>query len=94
MANPPQPPHPGIFLVKGFLLPRDITVSELAHSMNIDVTEVHRFIDEEIPCTTDLAHRLAAALGIDADFWISAQDRYDAWLKSEGLYEAYHLAAN
>lgn len=93
MANLTRPPHPGVFLVKGFLLPRDITVSELAHAVDMDVTEVHRFIDEEIPCTVDLANRLAGALGLDADFWLAAQEHYDDWLKREELDEG-HLAAN
>ena len=76
------------------MIPEDITTTALAGDMDISRTELRQLLDAEIPCTDRLAERLAVALGTEASFWLSVQSIYDAWLKREGLYDDYHLAAN
>lgn len=88
------PAHPGELIIRGFMLPEDITASALAGDMDITVDELHQLLDAEIPCTERLAERLAIALGTEAGFWLSAQNLYDAWLKRENLFDDYYLAAN
>jgi addiction module HigA family antidote len=88
------PSHPGELIIRGFMIPEDITASALADDMDIQVDELRQLLDAEIPCTERLAERLAIALGTQASFWMSVQGIYDAWLRREGLYEDYHLAAN
>jgi len=88
------PTHPGEFVLYSFMLPSDITLTALASSMGIPREEARMLIDGEIACTPRLAEKLATALETEAEFWLSAQSIYDAWLKREGLYESYYLAAN
>jgi len=88
------PAHPGEFIIRGFMIPEDITASVLADDMDITVDELRQLLSAEIPCTERLAERLAVALGTEAEFWISSQRIYDAWLQREGLFDGYYLAAN
>jgi addiction module HigA family antidote len=74
-------------IVMGFLEPLGLTPNELAERMSISTDEMDNLLDNEIPCTPRLAGLLEKALGLEASFWLSAQNIYDAWLKREGLYQ-------
>lgn len=72
---PNDPTHPGEFL-REELECRKMTQTRLANDLGIKVSLLNELINGKRDITIEYALMLEAALGIDADFWINAQNYY------------------
>ena len=68
--------HPGE-LLNDELEYRGISVKELAHWTNTDITLLQVIIDGERSMTADIALLIEKTLGIDAYYWMRVQAKYD-----------------
>lgn len=71
------PPHPGHFLETRFLVPLQITQTELAQALGISRRRVNEMIRGKRAITPDTAIRLAMFFGNDAMFWMHLQVAWD-----------------
>jgi addiction module HigA family antidote len=56
-----------------FLVPLELTQSELAERMGVPVGRVNQILQEKRAVTADTAVRLSRVLGMSAEFWLGLQ---------------------
>jgi len=75
-----SPIHPGQILKNQFLIPKQISQTELAHSINVSLRRVNDICQEKRAITPDTALRLALYFNLGNDgveFWLNLQQRYE-----------------
>ena len=78
MNEPLLPPvHPGEVLLEDFLKPMGISQYRLAKGLGVPVQRIHDLVHGRRALTADTALRLARFFGMEAQFWMNLQTRYD-----------------
>ncbi len=77
MSEHLAPIHPGEILSEDFLKPMGITEYRLAKAMNVPPRRINEIVHGKRGVTADTALRLAKAFGMEAQFWMNLQVRYD-----------------
>jgi addiction module HigA family antidote len=72
-----DPIHPGEILLEEFLKPMNITQYRLAKDINVPQRRVSEIIKGRRAITADTALRLGRFFGMEAQFWLNLQARYD-----------------
>jgi addiction module HigA family antidote len=70
-------------LLEEFLKPMNLTQTELATRISVPLNRVNEIIKGKRGITADTALRPARLFGMDAQFWLNVQARWD-------LYQAAH----
>src|SRR5436309_5625400 len=71
------PLHPGEVLREEFLIPMNLSAYALAKACGVPRTRIERIVREEMGITADTALRLGRYFGIEPQFWLNLQNRYD-----------------
>jgi antitoxin HigA-1 len=71
------PLHPGEVLREEFLKPMELTPYAVAKACGVPRTRVERIAREELGISADTALRLGRFFGIEPEFWLNLQTRYD-----------------
>jgi addiction module HigA family antidote len=75
---PDFPPiHPGEILSEDFLKPMGVTEYRIAKAMNVPPRRINEIVHGTRAITADTALRLGRAFGMEAEFWLNLQTRYD-----------------
>ncbi len=74
-----KPVTVGEMLNLEFLEPLKISNSELATAMGVHRNTISNLIRNKTALTSDLANKLAAALGNTPEFWLNIQHAVDVW---------------
>ena|SRR2546421_5087480 len=74
-----RPTHPGAILREDVLPATGLTQGEFARSLGVSRRTVNEILQERRPVTTDMAHRLARALGTSPEVWLHLQQDVDIW---------------
>ncbi|MBF0280817.1 MAG: HigA family addiction module antidote protein [SAR324 cluster bacterium] len=77
MAKKLSPITPGDVLSEEFLKPMKITQSQLAKDICVPANRVSQIIHGKREITADTALRLGKYFGIEPEFWLNLQVRYD-----------------
>lgn len=72
-----DPIHPGEILLQEFLLPMKITQYRLAKSISVPQRRISEIVHGRRAITADTALRLGRFFGMEAQFWLNLQSRYD-----------------
>jgi addiction module HigA family antidote len=81
------PVHPGEVLLEDFLKPMGISQYRLAKSLGVPVQRIHDLAHGRRAMTADTALRLARFFGMEAQFWMNLQTRYDLERTADDLAE-------
>ncbi len=81
-----EPIHPGEILLEEFLRPMDITQYRLAKDISVPQQRISEIVQGKRAITADTALRLGRYFGMEAQFWLNLQSRYDL-LKAEASLE-------
>ena len=76
-----RPPSPGELLKRNYLERYEISQTELAQHIGVDIKVINRIANGRCSITPAVAVKLAYALRTPLDFWLKAQnavDLYDA----------------
>lgn len=73
------PTHPGEMLLEEFIIPLNITQTELAKRLDVSYPRLNEIINKRRAVTPDTALRLARVVGMSADFWLGLQLDWDLW---------------
>lgn len=73
------PTHPGVMLLEEFLTPLGITQAAFAERVGISYVRLNTIVNGHRGVTPDTALRFEMATGMDADFWLDLQMRWDLW---------------
>src|SRR6266850_665678 len=71
------PLHPGEVLREEFLGPMGLSAYVVAKACGVPRTRIERIAREEMGISADTALRLSRFFGIEPEFWINLQTRYD-----------------
>ncbi len=77
MAKKLTPITPGDILFEEFLKPMEITQNRLAKDINVAPNRISQIINGKREITADTALRLGRYFGIEPEFWINLQTRYN-----------------
>jgi addiction module HigA family antidote len=80
------PIHPGEILLEEFLLPMSITQYRLAKDISVPQRRIGEIVKGKRSITADTALRLGRYFGMEAQFWLNLQSRYDL-LQAEASLE-------
>lgn len=69
--------HPGIILREDVLLAVDLTVSEAADLLQVSRVTLSKILNGSGSITPNIALRIEAVFGGNADFWLRMQRGYD-----------------
>jgi len=72
-----SPIHPGEILLDEFLRPMAIDQRKLAQDTNIPTMVINQIIRGKNPINANIALRLSKFFGIEPEFWLNLQNRYD-----------------
>ncbi len=76
------PIHPGEILLEEFLTPMGISQYRLAKDISVPQRRIGEIVSGKRAITADTALRLGRFFGMEAQFWLNLQARYDL-LKAE-----------
>ena len=77
MAKKLSPITPGDVLLEEFLKPMGITQNQLARDIHVPANRVSQIIHGKREITADTALRLGKYFGIEPEFWLNLQVRYN-----------------
>ena len=72
-----DPIHPGEILLEEFLHPMDISQYRLAKDITVSQRRISEITQGKRSITADTALRLGRFFGMEAQFWLNLQSRYD-----------------
>ena len=77
MAKKLSPITPGDVLLEEFLRPMDISQNQLAKDINVPANRISQIIHGKREISADTALRLCRYFGIEPEFWLNLQVRYN-----------------
>lgn len=77
MRNGMRPIHPGEILREEFLVPMNMSASELARRLDVVPGRVSELLNEKRAVSAETALRLAFAFDTTPEFWMNLQTAYD-----------------
>jgi antitoxin HigA-1 len=72
-----KPAHPGKLLLEEFIKPMGLTVYRVAKDSGIAQSTLAAIVNEQRSISAETAMRLGLYFGMDAQFWLNLQTRYD-----------------
>jgi addiction module HigA family antidote len=72
-----KPAHPGKLLLGEFIKPMNLTVYRVAKDSGIAQSTLAAIVNEQRSISAESAMRLGLYFGMDAQFWLNLQTRYD-----------------
>lgn len=83
MADKLRPITPGDVLLEEFLLPMGISQIQLAKDLNVPANRISQIIHGKREISADTALRLGKYFGIEPEFWLNLQVRYNMKIAKE-----------
>ncbi len=77
MENKLTPITPGEILLEEFLEPLNISQTQLAKDINVPPNRISQIINGKRDITADTAIRLGKCFGVEPEFWLNLQVRYN-----------------
>jgi len=77
------PINPGDILLEEFLEPMNISQAKLARDINVPANRINQIINGKREISTDTALRLGKYFGIEPEFWLNLQMRFNLKIVQE-----------
>ena len=84
-----KPTHPGEIFKMDVLDALGMTVSAAAKAMGVSRKHLSAFVNERVPCSRDLAKRLAITTDTTIASWLNMQTALDVWEAERDSDEIY-----
>jgi antitoxin HigA-1 len=81
------PIHPGEVLLEEFLRPMGVSQYRLAKDISVSQRRISEITQGKRAITADSALRLGRFFGMEAQFWLNLQSRYDLLKAEEALHD-------
>ncbi|MCI0746212.1 MAG: HigA family addiction module antitoxin [Verrucomicrobia subdivision 3 bacterium] len=78
-----KPAHPGKLLLSEFIKPMKLTVYRVAKDSGIPQSTLAAVVSGRRSTSAETAMRLGLYFGVDAQFWLNLQTRYDLMMLDE-----------
>jgi addiction module HigA family antidote len=80
-----QPVHPGRILSDDILDELGISVTQAAKMLGVSRKHLSNFINEQVDCSSDMAHRLAIATKTSVASWMNMQHALNIWREESNV---------
>jgi addiction module HigA family antidote len=74
-----KPTHPGNILKEDYLIPLEISVTDMAMKLGVSRKTLSKILNEKGSITPDMALRLARAFDTTPKLWLNLQQNIDLW---------------
>lgn len=74
-----RPAHPGAILREDILKEMNLSVTKAAEELQISRKQLSEIVNETARITAEMALRLEQGFGVEAQFWLDLQSKYDLW---------------
>lgn len=74
-----KPAHPGAILREDILKEMNLTITKAAQGLGVSRKQLSEVVNEVAGISAEMALRLEKAFGIDAQFWMDLQAKFDLW---------------
>ena len=74
-----NPPHPGEILKQDYLIPLNLTVTEVAAGLGVARKNLSAIINGHAGISPEMAIRLSKAFNTTPLLWLNMQKEYDLW---------------
>ena len=81
------PIHSGEILLEDFLKPMNLSQYSVARSLGVPPRRINEIVHGKRAITADTALRVARFFGMEAQFWMNLQSRYDLEVTKEKLLD-------
>lgn len=86
-----KPVHPGSILREDILKELNLSITTAAKGLAISRKQLSEIVNESSSITAEMALRLEKGFGVDAEFWLDMQKKYDLWkAESSGRVHGIH----
>ena len=86
-----KPVHPGSILREDILKELKLTITQVAKGLAVSRKQLSEVVNETASISAEMALRLEKAFGVDAEFWLDMQKKYDIWkVESSGRVGRIH----
>lgn len=75
-----QSTHPGIFLKEDYMVPLGLSQAKVAQLLHVNKRTIHELCTQKRGVSALMALKLEKLFGIEAEFWLNAQNSYDIWI--------------
>ena len=82
-----EPINPGEILREDFLEPLGISINQLSRDLSVPPNRISEIVNGKRAITADTALRLQRYFGVEAQFWLNLQSRYDMEVVKEKLHD-------
>lgn len=72
-----NPPHPGRVVRQGCIEPLGLTMTDAAKALGVTRQTLDRLVNQRCGLSPEMALRIEAAFGGDAETWLAMQTAYD-----------------
>lgn len=79
MKRKMKPVHPGAILREDILKEMDVTITKAAQALNVSRKQISEIVNETAAISAEMALRLEKCFGVNAEFWLDMQAKYDLW---------------
>jgi antitoxin HigA-1 len=80
-------PHPGVILKEEFLEPQDLSVYALAKAIHVPRSRINEICHGRQGISASIALRLGKFFGVDPQWFMNMQSKYDLSIGEVGLAE-------
>lgn len=74
-----NPPHPGEVLKSDYLVPLDLTITDVADGIGIARKNLSAIVNGHSGISSEMALRLAEAFNTTPELWLNLQANFDLW---------------
>jgi addiction module HigA family antidote len=85
MDNKMTPIHPGEILLEEFMEPMGLSQYRLAKDISVPPRRINEIVHGKRAVSADTALRLGRFFGMEAQFWLNLQSRYDLDVAEDAL---------
>lgn len=79
MKQSMKPAHPGAILREDILKEMNLTISKTAEALQVSRKQLSKIVNENAGISAEMALRLEQGFGVEAQFWLDLQSKYDLW---------------
>jgi len=72
-----NPPHPGEILKEDYLIPLELTITQLAKSLGVSRKNLSEIVNQKTGISAEMAIRLSKAFNTTPDLWIGMQKEFE-----------------
>lgn len=79
MKRQMKPVHRGAILREDILKQMNLTITQAAKGVEVNRKQLSQVVNETVSVSAEMAVRLEQAFGVNAEFWLDMQNKYDVW---------------